>query len=95
MAKARRRSERKVIESSIPSKIVKIKNTTKSIEISNIYDILSNSEDDDISLIEMISTAAVHTATVTRRSSPIHIFYCDYTKIKKAITDTVSVSRDI
>ena len=96
MVKSRKRAERVGSQESLPSKKSKtktIKNKNNPIEVSNRFGPLSDSEDDDVSLAESM-TSATAIPTVTRRPPPIHVFYCNYAALKKSIIESVPVHRD-
>ena len=102
MTKAWKRTVGGVAQGSLPSKIGKKKvlniksNATKSgIDIFNEFQLLFNSDnDDDVPLPAMLPTSDASFSVGTRRPPPNLIFYCDYTKTKKVILNSVSVNRD-
>ena len=93
MTKTRKRSERTGTDGSLPSKILKTR-AKNTIEISNKFSPLSDLEDDDTSLAESMMSSESTIPATTRRPPPIHIFYCNYTAIKKSILGAVSIHRD-
>ena len=60
--------------------------------MSNRFDPLSDSEDDDVSLAESMTYAAA-IPTVTR-SPHLHVFYCNYAALKRSILRSVHIHRD-